>query len=370
MPCIIISATNDLSSDQRIKKICETLLELNFDIVLIGRELKNSLPLTRNYKTIRLKLLFNKGFLFYAEYNIRLFIRLLFLKKDILLANDLDTLLPNFLISKLFFKKLVYDSHELFTEVPELLYRTKVRKVWLAIENSIFPKLNNVYTVSDSIANYYSKKYKVQVSTIRNISIKLKNPKIDSNLSRTTKGDKKMIILQGSGINIDRGAEEAVEMMQYVENTILYIIGSGDVFDKLKKLTLKYRLNDKVFLKNKMPYDELLEYTKIADLGLSLDKSTNLNYEYALPNKIFDYIQCNIPILASNRKEVTELINGNNIGFITDTHNPKKLADTVNFIFRNREIYRQYKTNLALAAEKFTWENESKNLIEFYSNLK
>ncbi len=159
MPRIIISATNDLSTDQRIKKICETLFELNFDIVLIGRKLKSSLPLKRKYRTIRMKLLFNKGFLFYAEYNLRLFFQLLFLKKDILLSNDLDTLLPNFLISKIFSKKLVYDSHELFTEVPELISRPKVQKVWIKLEKYILPKLNNVYTVNNTIANYYSKKY-------------------------------------------------------------------------------------------------------------------------------------------------------------------------------------------------------------------
>jgi len=114
---IIISVTNDLVSDQRIKKICNTLQELNYDIILVGRLLSNSLPLKRDYKIIRMRLLFKNGFLFYAEYNIRLFLKLLFLRKDILLANDLDTLLPNYLISKIFSKKLVYDSHELFTEV-------------------------------------------------------------------------------------------------------------------------------------------------------------------------------------------------------------------------------------------------------------
>ena len=99
-----------------------------------------------------------------------------------------------------------------------------------------------------------------------------------------------MLIMQGSGINRDRGSEEAVEMMQYVENAVLYIIGSGDVFEKLKTMVEKFNLSDKVIIMDKMTYQELMEYTKIADLGLSLDKGTNLNYEYSLPNKVFDYI--------------------------------------------------------------------------------
>jgi glycosyltransferase involved in cell wall biosynthesis len=367
---LIVSVTNDLSTDQRINKICETLDALGYDIVLIGRKLENSLPINRKYRTIRMQLLFKRGFFFYAEFNIRLFFRLLFLKKDILLSNDLDTLLPNFLISKIFFKKLVYDSHELFTEVPELVEREGVRKVWLNLEKIIFPKLKNVYTVNNSIANYYSKKYDVSVRVVRNISVKQKNGLIDSELSNKIKGGKKMLIIIGTGINKDRGAEEAVEMMQYVEDAVLYIIGGGDVFKKLKTMTIKLNLQDKITLLDKMGYSELMEYTKIADLGLSLDKGSNLNYEYSLPNKVFDYIQCNTPILATNRKEVATLINKNNIGYITTTLNPETLAHQVNSIFKNRELYNRIKSNLKVTAEKYCWENESEKLKEIYSNLK
>jgi glycosyltransferase involved in cell wall biosynthesis len=366
---IIISVTNDLVTDQRVKKICDTLQNNYFDITLIGRKLPNSLPLKRSYKTIRMTLLFNKGFLFYAEYNLRLFFKILFLKKDVLLANDLDTLLPNYLISKIFSKKLVYDSHELFTEVPELISRPKIRSFWLRIEKYIFPKLKNVYTVNQSISLFYRNKYHINVKIIRNIAPMLRNKKLDFNLAKKTKGNKKMLILQGTGINMDRGAEEAVKMMKYTNDCVLFIIGSGDVFDNLKEIIQLNGLQNKVFIKDKMLYDDLMEYTKIADLGLSLDKGTNLNYEYSLPNKIFDYIQCQIPILTSNRKVVSDFVKKNNIGIIIETHRPKKLAEIVNSIFKDENRYLKWKLNLKKAAEIYTWENESKKLIEFYSNL-
>ncbi len=370
MQRIIISVTNDLATDQRVKKASNTIQDMGFEVLLIGRKLPNSLPVSRNYKTIRMKLLFKKGFLFYTEYNLRLFFKLLSLKKDVLLANDLDTLLPNFLISKIYSKKLVYDSHELFTEVPELVSRPKIRNVWLKIEEFIFPKLKNVYTVNHKIASFYSKKYNIPVNVIRNISPKIKNSKVDSELSKKLKGNKKMLILQGTGINIDRGAEESVLMMKYLENTVLYIIGSGDVFDKLKNIINTNNLENKIIIKNKLPYNELLEYTKVADLGLSLDKGTNLNYEYSLPNKVFDYIQCQTPIFASNRKVITNIIKNNNIGFVTKTHNPKELANEINSILEDEITINEWKSNLKMAAMKYTWENESKNLQKIFSNLK
>jgi len=351
-----------------VKKVCSTL-QNNFEITLIGRKLSSSLPINRPYTVIRMPLIFKKGFLFYAEYNLRLFFKILFLKKDVLLANDLDTLLPNYLISTLFNKKLVYDSHEIFTEVPELISRSNIRNFWLRIEKFILPNLKNVYTVNKKIADFYHSKYSISVGAVRNISPKLDNQKIDVDLSKKIKGKKKMLILQGTGINRDRGAEEAVKMMQYINDCILYIIGSGDVINELKKIIHLNKLEEKVHIKSKMPYKELLEYTKIADLGLSLDKGTNLNYEYSLPNKVFDYLQCQVPILCSNRIVVSDLITKNNIGLVTETQDPKKLAVIVTSIFTDKKRYLNWKTNLKKAAETYTWENESKKLIEIYKNL-
>ncbi len=343
---------------------------MNYEIILIGRKLSNSLSLKRNYKTIRMRLLFNNGFFFYAEYNIRLFLRLLFIKKGILLANDLDTLLPNYLISKLFSKKLVYDSHELFTEVPELIYRPRVQKVWLTIEGFILPKVKNMYTVNRSIASYYMEKYKIDVKVVRNIAPSLRNNKIDTHFSNKVKGGLRMLILQGSGINIDRGAEEAITMMQYLDNIILYIIGGGDIYDDLKSMVNKLNLKNKVIILNKMSYDQLMEYTKIADLGLSLDKGTNLNYEYSLPNKVFDYVQAQIPLLVSNRKEVSKLVSKNNIGMVVDSHDPKKLAKSIKTILSNELQYKTWKENLIFASKKYCWESEKIKVKNIFSSLK
>lgn len=369
MQKIVVSVSNDLSTDQRVHKICTTLLEEGFEVFLIGRKLKSSSKLSRAYQTHRMRLFFNQGFLFYAEYNLRLFLKLLFIKKDILIANDLDTLLPNFLVSKLSKKKLVYDSHELFTEVPELINRPLVQKTWLLIEQSIFPKLKNVYTVNAIIANIYRKKYKVPVKVVRNIAPLLKVSELDDAFVKRTKEGRKMLILQGAGINVDRGGEEAVEMMYYLPNFVLYVVGSGDVFPVLKKKVAELKLEKRVFLLGRKPYEELMRYTKIADLGLSLDKNTNLNYEYSLPNKIFDYIQAKTPMLVSNRQIIADLVQKNNIGLVSHTHDPEKLANAVLEIFSNQEQYDTWCTNIQEAAKVYNWENEQNHLKEIYRNL-
>ena len=168
----IVSVTNDLYTDQRVDKICLFLEDQGYSVLLVGRNKKNSKALNKRiYKTKRLNLLFEKGSIFYAEYNIRLFLFLIVRRFDILVANDLDTLLGNYTAIKFKpFSKLVYDTHEYFTEVPELIHRKKIKQIWEGIEGWIFPKLSTIYTVNDSIAKLYAEKYKKEIKVVRNIS--------------------------------------------------------------------------------------------------------------------------------------------------------------------------------------------------------
>ncbi len=368
----IVSVINDLSTDQRVHKVCNTLYKLGYDVTLVGRKQQKSLPLTkRDYKTKRMFLLFEKGPFFYAEFQIRLFFYLLFHKANVLVSNDLDTLLPNYLISKFKNYQLVYDTHELFCEVPELQANPAKKNIWKGIERWIFPKLKYVFTVNDSIAKIYTDEYRVDVRVVRNIPL-LSAHTENSAISKTELNlpiDKKIIVLQGAGINIDRGAEEAVQAMQYISNVLLLIIGSGDVLDILKQMVVHLKLTDKVQFIDKVPFDKLMQYTRHADLGLTLDKDTNINYRYSLPNKLFDYIHAGVPVLASNLVEVKKVITTYAIGGCIENYNPQHIADKMNFILNNEETLQVWKKNCKIASEKLNWEKEEQQLIDVYSKF-
>jgi glycosyltransferase involved in cell wall biosynthesis len=340
---------------------------MGFEVLLVGRKLKNSLPLKdQPYKTLRMRLLFTKGPLFYTEYNKRLFLLLLFRKADLLVSNDLDTLLPNYMISKIKKVPLVYDSHEYFTEVPELVHRKRIQNIWKGIEQRIFPKLKNVITVNDSIAELYENEYGLRPKVVRNIP---KSNKINITKTREELGlpsDKFILILQGSGINIDRGTEEMVEAMTYIGKAVLLIVGGGDVIEILKRKADKLAINDKVIFKPKQHYHELMQYTANADLGLTLDKDTNLNYRFSLPNKLFDYIHAGIPILASPLPEIKKIIDRYKIGDFIPSHDPKLIAQKVNEIIENRAIIDDWKKNLNLAVQDLSWETEERVLKQVY----
>lgn len=365
----IVSVINDLVTDQRVDRNCRALMKCGYDVVLVGRVLKDSLPLPkRPYKMHRMQLVFSKGPLFYLEYQIRLFLFLSTHKAQILFSNDLDTLLPNYLVSRLRKCKIIYDTHELFCEVPELLGSPTKRKIWKNIEKAIFPKLKNVLTVNQSIAEIYSKEYKTDVKYIRNIPLRRKSEISKSKEELKLPGDKKIIILQGAGINIQRGAEEAVEAMQWIDKAILLIVGSGDVIERLKQMRVDLKLEKKVIITGKVPYELLAQYTQIADLGLSLDKDTNLNYRYSLPNKLFDYIHAGVPVFVSNLVEIARIVEQYEIGFIAKKHDPKYLAEQINSIFKNQEQLIYWKQNIKLAQKELSWEKEEEKLVELISH--
>ena len=338
----------------------------NWDVLLIGRRLSNSKKLDRNYKTHRISLIFNNGFLFYAEYNLRLFFFLLLKKVHVLHANDLDTLLPMWLLSKLKKVPLVYDSHEFFLGVPEIQNKKMVKFIWKLIERIIFPRLKHVFTVNESIAKLYQNAYNVNVKVLRNVPEQTKIDLIKTKSNLNLPSQKPVVILQGSGINVDRGAEELLEAIALQDQFFLCVIGKGDVFEKLRERALRQDLSKKTMFMDAIPYEEMMQYTMLSDIGVSLDKPNNLNYEFSLPNKFFDYIKAGIPVVSSHLIEIRKLVEQFNCGAMTTSHDPHDILDALQYAFKNKS---SFKKGILQAKEELVWEKEVINLINCYQAI-
>ena len=367
-PRAIVSVTNDLSTDNRVHRTCTVLRELGYEVLLVGRVLPASQPIQRPYATKRLELLFRKGAMFYAEYNLRLFFFLLFQRADLLVANDLDTLLANHLVARLRGKKLVYDSHEYFTEVPELQGRY-ARRVWLAIERWIFPKLRYVITVNDSIAREYRSRYGNEVSVIRNIPMHRDLGPLPSRKDLELPPDRFILIMQGSGINVQRGAEEAVLAMKELPDALLLLIGGGDAWPVLERMVKEHGLQDRVRLLPRMPYERMMQYTRNADLGLSLDKDTNLNYRYSLPNKLFDYFRAHIPALVTDLPEVAGIVRNHGAGAVLARPDPAVIAAEVRALMADPARRDTLRQKAIFAASSLDGEREKEALKALFQGL-
>ncbi|MGN6533590.1 MAG: glycosyltransferase [Ginsengibacter sp.] len=364
---IIVSVISDLVTDQRVQKECNTLHKMGFEILLIGRKSKRNFGLKNlPYQTIRLQNLFHKGPLMYLVFNLQIFFYVVFKKADILWSNDLDTLLPNFLISRLKKSKLIYDSHEYFTES---VYKKSSKNIWEKLERKLFPRLKNVITVNNSIKKIYENKYNVQVTAIRNVPYQFERSNTD--YVSVLPANKKNLIIQGMGLNENRGSEEAILMMQHLPDDFhLYFIGNGTILNQLKKMVVDLKLQSKITFIDPLPYEQMMLYTMQGFLGLIFEKiDVSDEHLFSLPNKFFDYIHAGIPVLSSEAVEIKGLITKYNIGTYVNNLNPEELAKKVIEISEDKPKYELWKRNMAAASQVLNWESEEKILIDFMEHL-
>jgi len=362
---ITVSVISELTTDQRVIRICTTLQQMGFDVKVIARKFSNSLPLDSYFfKAKRIRCYFRKGFLQYAEFNTKLLFKLLFSKTDYLLSNDLDTLVPNYIVSRLRRKKIFYDTHEYFTGVPELTSHPLKKRIWKFFENRIFPRLPVVYTVNESVKNKYQQEYRNSISVIRNVPATANI--VPKKIPEHWKG-KIILLMQGIGINPGRGGLELLETLKYLPaNYHLVYIGGGTQWDTIANMRKEWQLEDRVEMIAKVPPAELKRYTPLASLGFTLDGFESENYLFNLPNKIFDYIHAGVPVVATPIPEVKLIIEQYDCGICLISQATRDIARQIEELMNNQQEYQRLKKNTTLAAKELCWENEQQKLIAIY----
>ncbi|TBR19193.1 MAG: glycosyltransferase [Chitinophagaceae bacterium] len=344
-----------------MNRICTSLYQYGFEVTLVGRKTFDSMPLLKNiYKQKRLFCFFKNGPLFYFEYNVRLFFYLLFQKKDAVCCIDLDTILPVLLVSKINNIPRIYDAHELFTELKEVITRPKIKKIWMMIEKFTVPKFPLGYTVSESIAEEFFKRYSVKYSVIRNM------PQLKEQISRTQKGNQ-FLFYQGA-VNEGRGFEFLIPAMKHI-SCKLVIAGDGNFMEQMKELIKKNNVDEKVKLLGMVLPTELNSLTEQAFIGISLVENIGLNQYWSLTNKYFDYIHAGIPQVTMNYPEYQKLNSQFKTALLIDNLLPTTIAEAINKLLTDEELYVELQNNCFLASKKLNWQNEEKQLVNIYTEF-
>lgn len=361
MKHLVFTVTNDLNLDQRMQRICTTLQQNGYAVKLVGRHLKNSTPLSQQaFRQYRIKVLFERGFLFYAEYNLKLFFYLLFAKATAICAIDLDTIMPCYLVARLRGKKTVYDAHEIFTELHEVVSNKKVNWFWNKMEQYFVPRYKHGYTVNGFIANEFKRRYGVDYSVIRNMPLQcvVKNSQIAS---------VPFIIYQGA-VNYGRGFSELILAMQHI-NIPLHIYGTGNYYTQTHALIYTNRVEDKVKLLGNVLPQQLRQITPTAFIGITIFEPIGLNQIHSLANRFFDYVMAGIPQICVAYPEYVAINNEYNIAYLINDIKPQTIANAVNTLINNTDLYNQLKANCVAAQQKLNWQNEEIKLIEFWKNI-
>jgi glycosyltransferase involved in cell wall biosynthesis len=341
-------------------RICSSLANAGYAVTLVGRRKHDSSPtVSQPFHQKRIYCLFGKGKLFYVEYNLRLFFYLLFKKMDGICAIDLDTILPVYFFSRIRKITRIYDAHELFCEMKEIVNRPKIYAAWKFIERKTVPHFKHGYTVNKPIAEEFNRMYGCNYEIIRNIAM------YDPALQEQKK--QRFILYQGA-VNEGRSFETLIPAMKRVDAPLI-ICGDGNFMKKAKQLVTDHQLNDKVFFKGMIEPTLLKAYTSTAYIGITLfEKDARSNY-YSLANRFFDYIHAGVPQLCVDYPVYRELNNLYHIAVLINDLSPENISKHLNDLLINTDTWERLQENCRQAARELNWQEEEKKLLAFYKNI-
>ena len=338
------------------------LSDAGYKIILVGRELPHSIPLKEmNFEQKRLTCWFQKGKLFYIEFQIRLFFCLLFLPKANLVAVDLDTLLPNFIVSKIKGVKLVHDAHEYFVEVPEVTNRPLTSFFWDAIGKACIVHCHLAYTVGEELAIELSNRYEKKFECIKNLPLLINEIRaLNSN------SDLPVVLYQGA-LNEGRALENLILAMHQVP-AILWIVGEGDLSKQLRNLVIQEQLTSKVKFLGFVAPNELRKITKQAYIAYNLLEPKGLSYQFSLANKFFDYIHAEVPQLCANFISYQRINEKYKVALLLNA-DINSIVNALHLLLNDSVLYNELKANCKKAAQVYNLQNESKALLQYYNQL-
>ena len=175
--------------------------------------------------------------------------------------------------------------------------------------------------------------------------------------------DKTILLYQGVVLK-GRGIEKIFNILPEMSDFVFVLIGGGEFEDYYKKLAVERNVIDQVYFIGKFNQEDLPKLTPAADVGIALIENISKSYYYALPNKLFEYIMAEIPVVVSNLPQMKQIAEKFNVGFAVDPDNRDELITALKNITSNEMQYRKFKQNCKTASEELNWENEVGNLLE------
>lgn len=365
---ICMVTTSEIFYDNRILNEAETLSK-KYEVTILARKYPRQKIRGYNFKV---KLI---GYFELPIFQLNIFSSLFSLMKaafkekvDIYHAHDLDGLLCALPAAVVRRKILVYDSHEVWSEIFPFSNLGALRGTFKPLEKLLMFKVTSGITVNQTIADFLQRKYHKKFIAVYNIPSR--NALAKAPFSFRKMFPEKKIILQLGIVDEGRGLEQMIRATRFLpKNFVVVFLGQGKLENQIKNMAQELQLEKQIQVLSRVAPDEVIATIKEVDLGLALTQKISLSYYYSSPNKLFQYIAAKVPILGSNFPEYKKIILKNGIGEVVDPSQPKLIAQKI--IEMTKAInQKKYRHNLVgLAKTKYNWSIEEKKLIEFYQNL-
>ncbi len=283
-------------------------------------------------------------------------------KFDLILANDIDALPLSVKIASEHNAKLIYDAHEYTPREFEnnwkwrffhQRYKTYLCKRYLPLTDAMI-------TVCDGIAQEYNKHFNVNPVIITNAPNYV-------NLSPDSVDDTKIKMIHHGGAMPSRKLELMIEVMKYLPqrfNLDFMLLGNSDYIKSLKNLAID---NSRIKFIDPVPMPKIATKLNEYDIGIYLLEDASFNERFALPNKLFEFIQGRLMVAIGPSHEMSKYVHDYKLGIIADSFLPKALAEQLNQL-SSEEIY-QFKINSHNAAQQLSFETNKQIIISLVENI-
>ena len=289
---------------------------------------------------------------------------------DVIHAHDAAMLLPGMLAARRSGARLVYDAHELATEVP---YRDRGwARVVGAIERLAAPRADATITVSDGIAARLGELYALRrpPAVVRNLP-DLPPPgavRVPDLRRELRIGDAPLVLHQGAAAE-GRGCETLVRAMARLPDAHLLFLGPAEPdARRLRNAARQEGIGERVHFHAAVAPETLLSHTAQADVGVSLLEDSCENHRLALPNKLFEYIAAGLPVVVADLPEAARLVRERGVGWCADSGDPASVAAALGRALAQQDDG-DLQRRLATAAGELSWRNESSRLLAVYQGL-
>jgi len=275
---------------------------------------------------------------------------------------------------------LIYDSHEFEIGRNVDGKRNKLTKFIIPkLEKFLIRKSAFSIMVNDSIANEVQRIYELKEKAVivRNIpnywviDDEVCNKRRKEICAQLRITDDTFIVMYHGGIARNRGIEKLLLSIQSSKNVVAVILGYGDkaYIEQLKQLSEQLSIAERILFHEAVPIDILWQYVGAADVGMITIPAVSKSYYYMLPNKLFENIQSETPIIGSSFPEISKIVNKYDIGLLVDPENDGEIVNAIEQMRTDKDMYSRFKKNIKKAKEELCWENEHKALKKAYAKI-
>jgi glycosyltransferase involved in cell wall biosynthesis len=284
---------------------------------------------------------------------------------SVICCHSLACLPVSYLLAKFNGASLIYEPHELETETSRVP-RGPIRTISRWLERLFARKADSVIVVGQEIASWYRRELGLEkVSVVMNCPHRVDTSRSDLVRRAAGVSPSLPIFLYQGILSKNRGLEVAIAAFQGLEHeAVLVMLGYGPLADELKEHTSRF---PNVFVLPPIPPDDLLRWTASADFGLSLIEPISRSYEFCVPNKLFEYVMAQVPVLVSATTEQRRIVEDFGVGRVCPRLDPESVRNAVRTLIADGAS--KYQPALARARDEFSWEGQEEVLKQVYGEI-